>query len=218
MDGYVHDAQCLIYRGPDSRFTGREICYGYNEDSLSIYDVTDKKWPELVSVTSYEGATYTHQGWVLDTQWQQYLVLDDEYDEVEKRGVAGDGKAVTYIWDVSDLEHPKQTGYYKAPRTSIDHNQYVVGNFSYQSNYGAGISILDVSSIWENGGRGDQVKEVGWFDIYPENDLEEGGGSLKFVGTWSSFADYPSGYILVNTIERGAWVLKVQDPKTVGRA
>jgi hypothetical protein len=35
-DGYVHDAQCLIYRGPDSKYQGREICYGYNEDSLTI--------------------------------------------------------------------------------------------------------------------------------------------------------------------------------------
>ena len=35
-DGYVHDAQCLIYRGPDKRYEGREICYGYNEDSLTI--------------------------------------------------------------------------------------------------------------------------------------------------------------------------------------
>lgn len=36
MDGYVHDAQCLIYKGPDTKYLGREVCYGYNEDSLSI--------------------------------------------------------------------------------------------------------------------------------------------------------------------------------------
>lgn len=35
-DGYVHDAQCLIYKGPDKRYQGREICYGYNEDALTI--------------------------------------------------------------------------------------------------------------------------------------------------------------------------------------
>jgi choice-of-anchor B domain-containing protein len=32
--GYVHDAQCLIYRGPDTRYVGREICYAYNEQHL----------------------------------------------------------------------------------------------------------------------------------------------------------------------------------------
>lgn len=35
-DGYVHDAQCLIYKGPDWKYWGREICYGYNEDSLTM--------------------------------------------------------------------------------------------------------------------------------------------------------------------------------------
>lgn len=35
-DGYVHDAQCLIYKGPDERYQGRDICYGYNEDTLTM--------------------------------------------------------------------------------------------------------------------------------------------------------------------------------------
>jgi hypothetical protein len=57
------------------------------------------------------------------------------------------------------------------------------------------------------------VKEVAWFDVYPEDDnLGEKGGSIEFVGTWSSYANYPSGFILVNTIERGAWVVKIQKP------
>jgi hypothetical protein len=29
--GYVHDAQCLMYRGPDTKYNGKEICYGFNE-------------------------------------------------------------------------------------------------------------------------------------------------------------------------------------------
>jgi hypothetical protein len=35
-DGYVHDAQCLVYRGPDKKYFGRDICYGYNEDTLTM--------------------------------------------------------------------------------------------------------------------------------------------------------------------------------------
>ena len=27
-------AQCLIYHGPDKKYEGREICYGYNEVRL----------------------------------------------------------------------------------------------------------------------------------------------------------------------------------------
>jgi hypothetical protein len=52
--------------------------YGYNEDTLTIYDVTSKTNVTVVSRTSYTGASYTHQGWVLDTQNQEYLLLDDE--------------------------------------------------------------------------------------------------------------------------------------------
>jgi choice-of-anchor B domain-containing protein len=86
QDGYVHDAQCIVYRGPHKKYYGRDICYGYNEDTLTIYDVTNKKGfnaTRIISRTPYKGATYTHQGWVLDPMWQTHLVMDDELDEGE---------------------------------------------------------------------------------------------------------------------------------------
>lgn len=113
-DGYVHDAQCLIYHGPDKTYEGKEICYGFNEDTLTIYDVTNKKAPVILSITSYTGAAYTHQGVVLDPKDQRYLLLDDEYDEYDKVGPAAPGNPITYIWDISSLKAPKQTGYYKS--------------------------------------------------------------------------------------------------------
>lgn len=45
-----------------------QICYGYNEDTLTIYDVTNKKGTnagKIISRTPYVGASYTHQGWVI---------------------------------------------------------------------------------------------------------------------------------------------------------
>lgn len=207
-DGYVHDAQCLVYHGPDTQYEGRDICYGYNEDSLTIYDVTDKTGvTKLISRTSYVGAKYTHQGCVLDPENQEFLVLDDELDE----GVAGPaaaGFAVTYIWDIRSLESPKQTGIYTSSVRSIDHNQYVIDGLSYQSNYGAGLRVLDVSSI-PSDPTGAGVCEAAFFDIYPEDDGKTGGGSVSFVGTWSSYAYFKSGYIFINTIERGAFVVKM---------
>lgn len=208
-DGYVHDAQCLFYKGPDTRYTGREICYGYNEDTLTIYDITDKKNPQILSITSYEGASYTHQGSVLDPENQQYLLLDDEYDEYDKAGPAAPGNPITYIWDISDLKKPKQTGLYKSGAKGIDHNQYVSNGFAYQSNYGTGFRVLDVRSI-PSDPTGKGVKEVGFFDIYPEDDNQPGGGIVDFVGTWSSYALFKSGYILVNTMERGAFIVKLK--------
>jgi choice-of-anchor B domain-containing protein len=208
-DGYVHDAQCLFYKGPDTRYTGKEICYGYNEDTLTIYDITNKTKPAILSITSYEGAAYTHQGWVLDPENQKYLLLDDEYDEYDAVGPGKAGNPITYIWDVSDLTKPRQTGLYKSAAKGIDHNQYVHDGFTYQSNYGTGFRVLDVRSIWTDP-TGKGVKEIAYFDVYPEDDNEPGGGVIDFVGTWSSYAGFKSGYILVNTMERGAFILKLK--------
>jgi choice-of-anchor B domain-containing protein len=161
-DGYVHDAQCLIYRGPDTAYKGKEICYGFNEDTLTIYDVTNKKAPVILSITSYTGAAYTHQGVVLDPNDQRYLLLDDEYDEYDKVGPAAPGNPITYIWDISSLKKPKQTGYYKSGAKGVDHNQYVANGFAYQSNYGTGFRVLDVRSI-PSDPTGKGVREVGFF-------------------------------------------------------
>jgi choice-of-anchor B domain-containing protein len=240
-DGYVHDAQCLVYRGPDARYDGRDICYGYNEDTLTIYDVTDKaNVTNIISRISYEGASYTHQGWVLDTQDQRYLLLDDELDEENAAGPAAEGFPVTYIWDISDLENPKQTGFYKATNrgecdlllfffffffffftthvftergltfssSGIDHNQYVVDGYVYQSNYGAGLRVYDVSSIPEDP-TGASVCEAAFIDIHPEDDGSDGGGEVQFIGTWSSYAWFKSGFVFINSIERGGFVVKL---------
>ncbi|KAH6903262.1 hypothetical protein BKA70DRAFT_1111118, partial [Coprinopsis sp. MPI-PUGE-AT-0042] len=120
QDGYVHDAQCLIYHGPDKKYEGREVCYGYNEDALTIYNITDKKNTTIISITSYDGAAYTHQGWVLDETNQDYLLLDGELDEVDKTGTAADQRAITYIWNISSLEVPKLSGTFKSPNIRDD--------------------------------------------------------------------------------------------------
>lgn len=61
QDGYVHDAQCVVYKGPDTKFQGREICFCYNENTLTIVDVEDKSNPTMLSRVPYNNAYYTHQ-------------------------------------------------------------------------------------------------------------------------------------------------------------
>lgn len=130
--------------------------------------MTDKKVPVILSNTSYEGAAYTHQGNVLDPMNQQFLLLDDEYDEYDKVGPAIPGHPITYIWDISSLRAPKQTGLYKSGAKGIDHNQYVANGFAYQSNYGTGFRVLDVRSIPDDP-TGAGVKEVGFFGMQMYN-------------------------------------------------
>jgi hypothetical protein len=86
-------------------------------------------------------------------------------------------------------------------------SRFVIDGIAHQSNYGSGYRALDVSSLPEDP-TGGLVEEVGFFDVYPENDNEPNGGSLEFVGTWSHYPFFKSGFIVVNTIERGAFVVK----------
>lgn len=174
----------------------------------SSFDVTDKTTTKIISRTSYEGASYTHQGWVTDTNWQTTLLLDDEYDEYDSAGEGAQHYPVTYFWNITSLEAPTLTGFFRNTyATGIDHNQYVHEGFSYQSNYGGGVHVLDLTSL-ESDPTGASVSEAGFFDIYPEDDDLPGGGVLDFVGTWGHYPFFPSGFIVVNTIERGAFVVK----------
>lgn len=52
-----------MYKGPDTKYDGREICYGYNENMMVIYDMTNKKAPAIISKSTYNGGVYCHQGW-----------------------------------------------------------------------------------------------------------------------------------------------------------
>ncbi|KAI5359248.1 putative choice-of-anchor B domain-containing protein [Septoria linicola] len=210
-DGYVHDAECVVYRGPDERYYERDICYGYNEDTLTIYDVTNKTGnvTNIISRTTFPGAEYVHQGIVNNHTWQEYIFLDDEFDERDADvGPMTRGLPTTHIFDIRDLENPFYTGNFAGRKRSIDHNQYIVGDYLYQSNYGNGLNVWDISSVTEDPS-GDSICEAGWFDIYPEDDEFEGGGSVAFLGSWHSYAKFKSGFIFVHTIERGSFVVKM---------
>jgi choice-of-anchor B domain-containing protein len=204
-DGYVHDAQCVTYNGPDTAHRDKEICFGYNEDTLTIYDLSTRSAPKVLSRTPYQGATYTHQGWTTGPD-HRFLLLDDELDEKQGNGAASDGRTTTYIVDVSDLSKPVFTGYYKSPAKSIDHNQYVVDGLSYMSNYGSGLRVVNVSSVARDS-TGAGFNEVGFFDVHPEDD--SAGGEVAFNGAWSVYPYFQSGHVLINSIERGIFSVKL---------
>ncbi len=191
-DGYTHDAQCVIYRGPDAKYQGREICFGYNEDTVTIVDVTNRRSPVLISRTTYKGYAYTHQGWL--TEDQTTILFDDELDE-QQNSNKNNGKTTTHIMDVSNLEQPVYVGAHISPVTSIDHNLYILGNKAYTANYCAGLRVVDISDI-------KNTKEIAYFDVRPEDN------KVEFFGAWSSYMYFPSGNIVINSIERGLFVVK----------
>ena len=192
-DGYTHDAQCVVYRGPDPDHQGRQICLASNVDALTIVDVTDPAAPIALSSTSYEGVGYTHQGWLSEDQ--AYFFLDDEFDELDNPAL-GD-PTLTYVWDLSDLDAPFVTGVHQGVASSIDHNQFVVGDHIFQANYTSGLRVLRMGDL----SRG-ELLEVGFFDTHPEGDQQ------SFNGAWGSYPFFASGIVIVSDINRGMFVLR----------
>src|SRR5690606_13554690 len=154
------------------------------------------------------GAAYTHQGWIAD-EGQNYLILDDELDETRNTAPGGNNATTSYIWDIKKLSAPFQTGIYKSTTKSIDHNMYIIDGLAYQANYASGLRIVDVSSVAESPD-GSKFSEVGFFDVYPEDDENP---VNDFFGTWSVYPYFKSGYVAVNSIERGLFVVKYTGQK-----
>jgi choice-of-anchor B domain-containing protein len=196
-NNYVHDVECVVYRGPDRGYRGREICFGSNENVVAIYDVTDKSNPRALSLTGYETAAYTHQGWL--TPDQRWFLFGDELDE-QQHGQ----NTTTYIMRAADLDSPGTPKPFLHETRSIDHNLYIHGNRVYESNYMAGLRILEYDK--RSLARG-QLREVAFFDVVPALDEPE------FAGTWSNYRFPGSGITVVSAIENevsGLFVLRPQ--------
>jgi choice-of-anchor B domain-containing protein len=196
--GYTHDAQCVVYRGPDQEHTGKEICLGSNETALSIADVTDKENPVALSSASYPSVSYTHQGWLSEDQ--RYFYVNDEGDELERFVPY----TRTLIWDVSDLDDPQMVKEYMFGVQSTDHNLYIRGNYMYQANYSSGLRVHDISDP-------ENPVETGYFDTTP------GLTRPGYDGAWSTYPYFESGNVIVSSSGEGLFILRPV-PRVIGEA
>ncbi|NNE59209.1 MAG: choice-of-anchor B family protein [Hellea sp.] len=187
--GYTHDAQCVIYNGPDTAHVGKEICFRSNENSVSISNVTNKSAPVTLSSATYPNFGYTHQNWIDETH--SFLFVGDETDEVD-RGIA----TSTIVLDVRDLNNAQFLYTHVAGTNASDHNMYVVGDLLYQANYHAGLRILQFGDLST-----DTLNQVRFFDTYPANNAS------GFDGAWSVYPFFASGNIIVSDIDRGLFIV-----------
>jgi choice-of-anchor B domain-containing protein len=197
--GYSHDAVCIVYRGPDEKYKGREICVGSNETAISVQDVTDKKAPVFLSSASYPFVSYAHQGWF--TEDHKYFFLDDEGDEIDaQRDTTGQNKAKlgtrTMVYDMTDLDDPVLVKEYIGTVRSSDHNLYVKGNKLYLANYGSGLRIADITDPLN-------PREVAYLDTYPDDENQP-----QMVGAWSNYPYFKSGSIIVTSVTEGLFIVK----------
>ncbi len=201
--GYVHDTQCVVYAGPDAAYRGRELCFNSSAPNtnpnsnhrLTIVDVTDKATPVLLGSRNYPNQGYSHQGWL--TPKHDFFLHGDELDEMTHGN-----NTKTRVFDVRNIADPQLTAEYVNPSaTSIDHNLYTKGRFSYHSNYTSGLRVYSNADV-ANG----VLEEVAFFDMYPQNDAPTFEG-----GTWSN---YPylrrDNLVAVSSIDRGFFLLRVR--------
>lgn len=195
--GNSHDTQCVVYRGPDEDYAGREICVNANETALSIADVTDKSNPVAVARAEYPNVAYAHQGWL--TEDHAYFYSNDELDEVSGQVE----QTRTLVWDLRDLDDPLLVREYMNPTKVTDHNLYVRGDRLYMSNNRAGLRVLDISDP-------ENPMEVGSFDTTPWSEDAAG-----FDGTWSVYPYFASGTILLSSRREGLFLVKPHEERLV---
>ena len=195
--GYTHDAQCVIYEGPDEDHAGKEVCFNASATKLGIGDVTDKENPTPISNAAYPNVAYSHQGWLSEDQ--RYFYLNDELDELS----GGTTGTRTLVWDVADLDDPVLVREFVQDNAASDHNLYIRGDLMYQSNYVSGLRIFDISDP-------ENPVPAGFFDTVRGSPDAPG-----FAGSWSNYPFFPSGNIIVSSMREGLFVLRKRETALV---
>lgn len=197
----VHDAFCEIYNGPDTEHVGREICVTFDDrlTQFSVIDVTDKPTVKLLSETVYQNGAYSHQGWF--TEGQKYMLLTDELDEQSRRV-----NTTTFVFDMTDLDAPKELQKYVWDTKAIDHNVYIKGQLAYFGNYTDGLRILDVSNVASS-----TFTQAGFFDTVPMSE------AATFDGVWTAFPFFASGNVILGDMRGGLFVVRPH-AATIGTA
>lgn len=182
--GYIHDAQVVIYNGPDDDHVGKEIAFAFGGFSgCYIIDVEDKTDCQTLSSLSDEAWVYSHQGWL--TEDHRFVLVNDEIDE--STGIAPLTR--TWVLDVQDLDNPSVIGFHEGTLGVTDHNLYTHQGLVYGANYYAGLQILDVVDP-----EALAFEQVAFFDTNPfSNQVGTSGGA------WNVYPYFESGNIAIST-------------------
>lgn len=181
---YIHDAQVVVYNGPDPDHVGKEIAFVFSGFSgCHIVDVDDKTdCSTIASITGPE-FIYPHQGWL--TEDQRFLLMNDEMDE--SAGIAPNTR--TWVFNVQDLDDPQVLGFHEGTLSVTDHNLYTHQGFVFEANYYAGLQVLQIINPETLA-----FLQVAHFDTNPFSNQTGTSG-----GAWSVYPYFESGNIAIST-------------------
>ena len=192
---YVHDATSLLITDERTAQCGAghdpcEVYVDFNENSVDLWDVTDKGAPARLSSTTYSDASYTHSGW--PTADQRRIFVHDETEEI-----FGGLFTQIYTMNVDDLLNPFIVASYQGPGTATDHNGYVKNGFLYVSHYRRGLVVFDASVP-------EELREIASFDTF----LQPAANGAGTDGAWGVYPFFPSGTVVISDISNGLFVLR----------
>ena len=150
--------------------------------TFSIWDLTDKMSPQMLTRVTIPASGYVHNIWPTDDR--QYAVTTEETTN----------KTVKF-WDISDLSNVSLAAHYLGPN-GMAHNAQVKGDRVYLSHYESGVAILDISDPTN-------PFELGRYDTYPE-----GEGPPSFDGAWGCYPFASGGLIYGSNIDGRLWILR----------
>ena len=170
-DVYAHDDRVYVAEGRSPTF--------------SIWDLSDKAAPELLSRVTVPNAGYVHNIWPTDDG--RHVVTTEETAE----------KTVK-VWNVEDLENPELVGEWLGAN-KIAHNALVRGRYAFLSHYTAGLYVLDLADLAN-------PTVVAHHDTYPRND------DVTMDGNWGATLPSPGGYVYASDGTGQLTVLKWTPP------
>lgn len=188
------DGHCMLYHGPDTTYTGREICFIGSDERYNIVDVTDKSQPTFLAnppIPTVDGMHMAHQP--LLTPDQRYMLFEDKMDEMH-------GPTHTYIFDVSDLNSPRYIGVHVHETNATDHNMFIKNGFVYQSNFEAGLRVFNLTQIAQA-----DLVEYAYFDTNPEDDTNNVNRGAYGLYPW-----WDDDIVTLSTIENGLFIVQVE--------
>lgn len=217
-EGYVHDAQCTTYTGPDADHTGKPICVTAHEDGVAWVDMSDPAAPVTLFDTAtaedsealYPGVAYSHQGWMSEDQTRYFH--GDELDEQDNGTPTR-----TFVYDMTDLDAVTLEFMNEPGGRNIDHNMYTHRGLLFQSNYTAGLQVFDQEPVVAEDGT-KSLEMVAQFDIFPDcpsglpmDPRDVACDEPVFAGTWSNYPYLDSNTLAVTATEDGVFFLRL-DP------
>lgn len=149
--------------------------------TFSIWDLTDKADPRVVSRVTIPSAGYVHNIWPTD-DGTHVLTTEETVEKTVK------------VWNVKDLDNPTLVGEWLGD-SRLAHNVLVKGDYAFLSHYTSGIHVLDISDL-------SNPTEVAHHDTYPANDAS------GFFGTWGATLPTESGYVYASDLEGKLTVLR----------